>query len=576
MDINNRTITATRQHPSGQPIFAIMRYRVTYTSSRPNNNQMRYNFSVQATIDIDSWLNLTSSEALRGEFTIGGVTATFRIKNEADIWVRGESRTLTVSGDFPSTAGNATQAVRFRAVSDGTYSAFATADNSEYTVLSLPLATTAVTAPTTVSVSPAIAESGTATLSWSGAAHGANNTINAYQIWYQDSANGTTWGDWVQLTVLGSTATSSNTSVSTPATRGHFRRFRIRTQGTAGSSFFSGYSVTSNTVRRNTLPTAPTTFTASPGIYAGSQVTLAWSGAAAGTSAIREYTIQQSTSTNNQASWSAWANLTTVTTSATSGSTAVNASTVGGTFTRYRISVTDTLNGVSGFTQSNAVKRNSPPLAPLVEAPKAGSVTYNNYPICLIQTQPEPDGHPQTIWVNGASGEWYNSVDNPELFTTPGVFPHGVKTVFTEPLEFQPGRHTITFKLTDGFSTSPEINRTFTVAASPFAEIVANETIVKASHILALRTAANNVRDYFNLPPYVWEREIIPGKTVVLDWPLHIFELRAAIQGVVNKINSFDANAAAHTPAALAWIPVGSGRPRADVMEELKGLILQL
>jgi hypothetical protein len=114
------------------------------------------------------------------------------------------------------------------------------------------------------------------------------------------------------------------------------------------------------------------------------------------------------------------------------------------------------------------------------------------------------------------------------------------------------------------------------VEDSPFEEITAGETTVKASHILTLRTAANNVRNYYNLPPYLWECEIIPGKTPVFGWPLHIFELRAALQGVINKINSFDASAAEYTPKPLAWLPIGRGRPRADVMEELKAMILKL
>ena len=248
MDINNRTITASRQHPSGQPIFAIMRYRITYTSSRPNNSQMRYSFTIQATIDEGSWLNLVSTEALRGDFIINGVTASFRIKNEGNVWERGETRTLSVSADFPSTVGNVTQPVRFRAVSDGTYSAFATADNSDYTVLSLALANTAASAPTSVSVTPSVSE-GNATLIWSGAAGGANNAITAYEIQQSDSVNGTTWDAWAAHATVASTATSGNRSVAPPGTRGNFRRYRIRTQGALGSSWFSPWSAASNSLR---------------------------------------------------------------------------------------------------------------------------------------------------------------------------------------------------------------------------------------------------------------------------------------------------------------------------------------
>jgi len=219
--------------------------------------------------------------------------------------------------------------------------------------------------------------------------------------------------------------------------------------------------------------------------------------------------------------------------------------------------------------------RNSPPLVPLVEAPSARSVTYNHHPIFLIQTQPEPDGHPQTIWVRCANNEWYNSVDHPDYFTTPGATADSVMTVFFAPSEFEPGTHTIIVQCRDDFSTGTSVNRSFTLEPSPFEDIVANETHVKAAHILTLRSAVNVIRDYYNLPPYAWEHEIVPGKTLVFDWPLHIFELRAAVKGIIDKINSFDINAGTGV-APYEWLPIGTGRPRADVMEQLKDLILQL
>ena len=113
-------------------------------------------------------------------------------------------------------------------------------------------------------------------------------------------------------------STSGSLSVSPTATRGHYRRFRVRTRGAAGESLYSDWTVSSNTVQRNTLPTPPTTFTATPVIYEAKPVTLTWSGTIPGTSAIKQYVIQRSTSTDGT-NWTAYEALTTVISSATSG-----------------------------------------------------------------------------------------------------------------------------------------------------------------------------------------------------------------------------------------------------------------
>jgi hypothetical protein len=378
------------------------------------------------------------------------------------------------------------------------------------------------------------------------------------------------------LTTVQSTSTSGSASVAASATRGNYRRFQIRARGAAGASYYSPWKVSSNNVRKNILATPPTSVIASPEIYVGNQVSLAWSGTIAGTSAIKQYVIQQSTSSDNQTTWSAWETAATVVTSETSGDITLSVSAVAKTFTRFRISVTDSLGGVSSYVTSNVVLRNSPPLAPTVEAPKTGSRTYNAHPIFLIQTQPEADGQQQTIWVRADGGDWYNSVDNPDYFTTPGSSSVSIKTVCFFPSELEEGAHRLVIQIRDEYASGTAVERVFSVIPAPFEEILANETHVKARHILDLRTAANTVRNYYNLPAYVWGNEIVPGRTEVRDWPFHILELRAALQGVVDKINSFDETAKEVRVAPIQWIDIGHGRPRADVMGQLTGLILQM
>ena len=137
---------------------------------------------------------------------------------------------------------------------------------------------TACGAPTACSVSATLAE-GNLSLSWSGASDGAGNAITSYEIQYSDSTDNSTWGAWTALTTVATTATSSILSVSPSTTRGNYRRFRVRTRGAAGESFYSDWTVSGNTVRRNTPPTPPSSFTAAPVIYEPATVTLTWSGA---------------------------------------------------------------------------------------------------------------------------------------------------------------------------------------------------------------------------------------------------------------------------------------------------------
>src|SRR5690606_7941236 len=125
----------------------------------------------------------------------------------------------------------------------------------------------------------------------------------------------------------------------------------------------------------NILPIPPTSFTANPPIYEVNTINLSWSGTVPGTSSIKQYVIQQATSIDGL-NWSAYEALTTVISNATSGTLQVNASQVAGRYTRYRISVTDALDAVSAYVVSNAVKKNSPPVAPIVDCPMSGNFTY--------------------------------------------------------------------------------------------------------------------------------------------------------------------------------------------------------
>lgn len=434
---------------------------------------------------------------------------------------------------------------------------------------------TACVAPISFAVSPAIAE-GTATLSWSGAAGGAGNAITGYGIEYRDSTDNNTWGDWEALGVIGSSSNSGSLPTSPPITRGNYRQFRIGTQGSAGASYYSDWVLTSNTLRKNVLPTPPSLFTAVPAIYETSNITLTWSGTVQGTSAIKQYVIQRATSTDGT-NWSTYEAVTTIVSSATSGSYSTNASQVAGTYTRYRISVTDTLDAISAYVTSNTVKKNSPPTAPIIDCPQTGSSTYNVKPRFMITMGTEPDGQTQVLEVKIDSGAWFSSVNNPELFSTGGYLTNGVKTVFQAPT-LTTGSHTVTFRSLDSdvLSKSAEVVRNITVLAPPFETITAGITPVKADHIKKIRNAVNIARNYYGLSSITWDAEVIAGKTTIKDWSHHVMEIRRALVPPITKINGFDPNSSAFDLPPGDWQPIGTGRPEADVMNQFYIIIFIL
>lgn len=550
-------------------------YTITYSKSRPNNSQMTYNFTVSCALQ-SSGSYIGTGYALICTITVNGSSGQVRIKaNDNDNWNGTAPRIRTVSVTCSSATGNAAQGVRFQVVSDGRLTLTSgVIDNSGYTVTSAPLLTTACGAPSACSVSSTLAE-GNVTLSWSGASGGINNGVTGYEIQYSDSSNNSSWGSWAALTTVSSTGAGGSLSVAPPSTRGYYRRFQVRTQGSAGSGYYSGWKVSSNSVRKNTPPIQPSVVTASPAVYSNEVVTLTWSGASGGTSAIKGYMIASRTSTDNS-TWSAWSVLATIALAASGGSYTPVVSRVPGTYTQFGVWTIDAFDVYSSERVSGSIHCVSAACdEPAVAAPKAGSSTYNPHPYFLISTGAQPDE--QVVCVKIDSGDWQDSVHNPDLFSAGGTIGKNTGVVF-RPTEQAPGAKTVTVRcLNASFEApSPEVSRTFTILPSPFETITANVTRVKAAHLLALRAAVNTVRGYYGLPPAAWAEGILPGATPISRWPYHILEIRSALGAAVQLINHYDPNGTAFDIPAFDWLPLGTGRPRADVTLQIQNLILAL
>lgn len=227
------------------------------------------------------------------------------------------------------------------------------ANYSRYYTQSLSVAVgyTACGAPTSVTTSvPLQKPSGSVVIKWSGATAGTSNTITGYQIYYGTSSNPTTL-----LTTVSSTNNSGSYTYTIPsgASRGATYYFRVKTMGSAGSGYYSGYSNNQPTCKINTLPTL-SSCSANKSIIArnsDTSVTFTLSGAANdGTLSFRYAT---SNSTSN----------TTAITSGTSLSIAAGTSNVTYYFWAY-----DELE--YSASQSITLTRNTVPTAPTVSATK--------------------------------------------------------------------------------------------------------------------------------------------------------------------------------------------------------------
>jgi hypothetical protein len=430
-------------------------------------------------------------------------------------------------------------------------------------------ATTSCVAPTVVTLAPTIVET-TLNLSWSGASGGLGNNITGYELQLSESIDNILWGEWQLFTFVTSSSTGGTYSgINPPATRGAYRRFRIQVRGSAGSEYYSDWAV-SNSAQRNTLPTPPTTFTAAPASYYDVPIQLTWSGAVAGTSAIKSYIIQYSTSSDGN-SWSGWSALTTVSSSTTSGTYTTTASNIEGTRTKYRIAVADVLDAVSGHVESNAVMKQLAPEIPIVISPTAGSTTYNTRPRFLLTTGGSPDGRTQRIAVKIDGGDWCDSQNNSAMFSKTGMLANGVPTIFMPPV-LSIGAHTATIKCVNPSGSSAEVVRSFSIAVLPYTDVIQYQTVVTAAQMNALHNATNRVRAFYGFTSMRWVDTIVAGVTQIRDWPLHIAELRAGIEAVVSRVNGHDV-AESFAIATPAWITPTGAFPQADMMNQIATVV---
>lgn len=102
-------------------------------------------------------------------------------------------------------------------------------------------------APTSPAVSATLSR-GAVTLSWGAGSGSANNSVTGYDVEQRESSDGSSWGSWAN--VSGSPVTGTSLDVTPPGTVGNYYQYRVRTRGSAGSDYYSGWVTSTNTLRR--------------------------------------------------------------------------------------------------------------------------------------------------------------------------------------------------------------------------------------------------------------------------------------------------------------------------------------
>lgn len=407
-------------------------------------------------------------------------------------------------------------------------------------------------APSTASVSPALAESAP-TLSAAGAKSGSFNAIIGYEIQYAESEDGSVYGEWTALKTVNTTGSSVSTSVGLPSQRGYYRKYRIRTMGAMGAELYSNWKET-NAIRRNRQPSAPTTLTASPEVYVSGLIALAYSGAEDPDNNLSTYNLQCAIKTGTDA-WGEWADL-------LNGATSHTPSLTAGQSIKYRVRAVDALGATSGWRESNICVKNTAPAEPVVNYPQAGKTIHNSRPRLLITMGADPEGHLQRVIAEGFTASRQSGLAA------------GDKVILRRSSAAPAGQVSYSVKAADAHNEeTAAVSGSLTYAAPVYTdpELTAGGTRIKAAHVNELRTMVNHARQYYGLPVKEWAETITARTTSTRNWRDHITELRAAINEVVALVNAWDSQSNTNRIPSPAWVALPT-KPGAAVMNQLRAV----
>lgn len=325
--------------------------------------------------------------------------------------------------------------------------------------------------------------------------------------------------------------------------------------------------------------TAPTSVTLSA-LICEIAPTFSWSGASGGTNnPLAGYQIQTADSADG-VSYGTWVLYQNLTTTETSGSIIVTLPAQRGYYRKVRICSLGAAGVPSGWVETPPFRYNSAPAAGSINFPPVDNhFTYNKAIRFLVTVPWEADD--QLMSLEAPEG-------SPAIRTSsPSPFRRGKQLIVQRAdggsyaaSGMQPIELAILAKDEMGVSGPVIQRRAFAqdpalMTVDPSFE--PGGTRIKAAHINDLRVAIQVLRNVYGVPVTNWEGgDIIAGTTPISGWAGHVAEMRAAIDAIISKINTWDDTAVDCLIEPPEWIPITGTRPRADVMEQLRTVIASI
>lgn len=350
---------------------------------------------------------------------------------------------------------------------------------------------------------------------------GVSITASKYLIYKTDSASTPLYA--TPSATLNYTDTRSY-SIAGPTNIGETAYYWIALQAPddyGGAKYFNTtpVTVTAVNVGQNSTPTLSISNTT---VVAGAPVTLSWTASTPGeNSVIVRYSIRRKLNSGGEWEWIARTDPTIL-------SYQTNAPTTTGDSYYYRVyAVGEWSASLSSASNAVSVLANTPPTAPTIVSGSSGK-TYNRKPRILITMGTDTDTMSVSASKYTASRETgLTSGQNVDLYRTANV---------------SVGSHTATITVTDIYGESISVSAPYVVGSITWTDdpVVAGTTLIKAAHIMELRTVLDDICDYYGLAHTTWGDDVIAGETSSALFPQHAEQLQNTVKRIAQYINGFD------------------------------------
>jgi hypothetical protein len=212
------------------------------------------------------------------------------------------------------------------------------------------------TAPTDLTVSTTLFESGNVTLTWSPSVD-TTHQVAGYKLQYRTrSSASVSWSEWADVTIETSGDEQISAVVSPVLDRGAQIQYQVCGYDDLGA--YGAYAVFPE-ITRNSAPTTPTGFRSSVSIWESGAIALTWNASTDADNNLDHYVVQYQTSSDGET----WSEAVTATTTTTTHSFTPPSSLGRGDYIRFSVKAVDAL-GAESSEATATVRRNRLPSQP--------------------------------------------------------------------------------------------------------------------------------------------------------------------------------------------------------------------